>query len=168
MSDPRYTAVIVERTAPLEQHDFPLLTAQQLEATFKAMVKKGCGPTLISAMGTAGEPLFAAEAIALAIGHRSRGEIVGLFETEGLTAAPVYDIVDIMEDQHFKARHTFIELPDPDLGTVTMNAPTPRLSETPGTVRAGPPLGAHNREVYADLLGLTDEEMATLKAGGII
>ena len=109
------------------------------------------------------------EAIALAIGQRSREEIVGLFETEGLTAAPVYDIADIMEDQHFKARHTFIELPDPELGTVTMNAPTPRLSETPGTVRwAGPPLGAHNREVYAGLLGLTDEEMARLKTGGII
>ena len=32
------------------------------------------------------------QALALAIGKRSREEIVGLFETEGLTAAPVYDI----------------------------------------------------------------------------
>jgi len=109
------------------------------------------------------------EAIARAIGQRSREEIVRLFETQGLTAAPVYDIADIMEDPHFKARHTFIDLPDPELGTVTMNAPTPRLSETPGSVRwAGPPLGAHNREVYAGELGLTDQELERLKAGGII
>jgi crotonobetainyl-CoA:carnitine CoA-transferase CaiB-like acyl-CoA transferase len=60
-------------------------------------------------------------------------------------------------------------VPDPELGTVTMTAPTPRLSETPGKVRwAGPALGAHNREVYAGELGLSDAELQKLKADGII
>lgn len=109
------------------------------------------------------------QALAEAIGGRSREEIVRLFETEGLTAAPVYDIADIMEDPHFKARRTFVELPDPQLGTVTMSAPTPRLSETPGKVRwAGPALGAHNREVFAHELGLSDHEIDRLRADGII
>lgn len=109
------------------------------------------------------------QAIAEAIGKRSREEIARLFETEGLTAAPVYDIADIMEDPHFKARRTFVELPDPQLGTVTMSAPTPRLSETPGSIRwAGPALGAHNREVFAHELGLSDAELEKLKANGII
>jgi crotonobetainyl-CoA:carnitine CoA-transferase CaiB-like acyl-CoA transferase len=109
------------------------------------------------------------EALAEAIGRRSREEIVRLFETEGLTAAPVYDIADIMGDPHFKARRTFVELPDPQLGTVTMSAPTPRLSETPGSIRwPGPALGAHNRVVYAGELGLSDEEIERLKGNGII
>jgi len=109
------------------------------------------------------------QAIAEAIGQRSREEIVRLFETEGLTAAPVYDIADIMEDPHFKARHTFVDLPDAELGTATMSAPTPRLSDTPGTIRwVGPPLGAHNREVYAGELGLSDGEIERLKADGVI
>ena len=109
------------------------------------------------------------QALAEAIGRRSREEIVRLFETEGLTAAPVYDIADIMEDPHFKARRTFVEVPDPQLGTVTMSAPTPRLSETPGKVRwAGPALGTHNREVFAHELGLSDSELEKLKADGII
>ena len=109
------------------------------------------------------------QALAEAIGRRSREEIVRLFETEGLTAAPVYDIADIMEDPHFKARRTFVEVPDPQLGTVTMSAPTPRLSDTPGTIRwAGPALGADNREVFADELGLSDVELDRLKADGII
>jgi crotonobetainyl-CoA:carnitine CoA-transferase CaiB-like acyl-CoA transferase len=109
------------------------------------------------------------QAIALAVGTRSREEIVRLFETEGLTAAPVYDIADIMEDPHFKARHTFVELPDPDLGTVTMSAPTPRLSDTPGAIRwAGPALGAHNREIYAGELGLSEQEIARLQADGVV
>jgi len=109
------------------------------------------------------------QALAEAIGTRTREEIIRLFETEGLTAAPVYDIADIMEDPHFKARHTFVELPDPQLGTVTMSAPTPRLSDTPGSIRwPGPALGAHNREVYAGELGVSDHEIERLKADGVI
>jgi crotonobetainyl-CoA:carnitine CoA-transferase CaiB-like acyl-CoA transferase len=108
-------------------------------------------------------------ALAGAIGKRTREEIMRLFESQGLTAAPVYDIADIMADPHFTARRTFVELPDPQLGTVTMSAPTPRLSETPGRVRwAGPALGAHNREVYAGELGLSESELERLKAAGII
>jgi crotonobetainyl-CoA:carnitine CoA-transferase CaiB-like acyl-CoA transferase len=109
------------------------------------------------------------QALAQAIGARSREEIVRLFETQGLTAAPVYDIVDILEDPHFKARGTFVEVPDPALGTVTMTAPTPRLGATPGAIRwPGPPLGAHNREVYTGELGLSEVELEGLQADGII
>ena len=108
-------------------------------------------------------------ALAGAIGARSREDIMRLFETVGLTAAPVYDIADILEDPHFKARDTFLEVPDPDLGMVTMSAPTPRLTETPGAVRwAGPALGAHNREVYAGELGLAESDLERLKADGVI
>jgi crotonobetainyl-CoA:carnitine CoA-transferase CaiB-like acyl-CoA transferase len=104
-----------------------------------------------------------------AIGTRSREDIMRLFETVGLTAAPVYDIADILEDPHFKARGTFVEVPDPDLGAVTMSAPTPRLTETPGAIRwAGPALGAHNREVYAGELGLSAAEIERLRGAGVI
>jgi crotonobetainyl-CoA:carnitine CoA-transferase CaiB-like acyl-CoA transferase len=104
-----------------------------------------------------------------AIGGRSREEIVELFATAGLTCAPVYDIADILDDPHFRARGTFVELPDPDLGTVTMTAPTPRLSETPGRIRwPGPRLGAHNREVYVGELGLGDSDLERLAAAGVI
>ncbi len=104
-----------------------------------------------------------------AIGKRSREDIMRLFETVGLTAAPVYDIADILDDPHFKARGTFVEVPDPDLGVVTMSAPTPRLTGTPGAIRwAGPALGAHNREVYAGELGLSETDLERLKSDGVI
>jgi crotonobetainyl-CoA:carnitine CoA-transferase CaiB-like acyl-CoA transferase len=104
-----------------------------------------------------------------AIGQRTRAEILQLFEAGDATVAPVYDIADILDDPHFKARGTFVDVPDPDLGVVTMSAPTPRLSETPGAIRwAGPALGAHNREVYSGELGLSDAELHRLKATGII
>jgi formyl-CoA transferase len=46
----------------------------------------------------------------------------------------------------------------------------PVLSETPGTIRnAGPARpGQHNDEIYGELLGKTDEEIATLRAEGVL
>ena len=49
-----------------------------------------------------------------------------------------------------------------------MTAPTPRLAETPASIRwTGPALGAHNREVYASL-GIGDAELETLTREGIV
>jgi crotonobetainyl-CoA:carnitine CoA-transferase CaiB-like acyl-CoA transferase len=44
-----------------------------------------------------------------------------------------------------------------------------RLSETPGTIRSGPPaVGQHTDEVLRDLLGLGDDEIARLREAGAI
>ena len=107
-------------------------------------------------------------ALAGAIDARTLDEMLHLFATMDLTAAPVYDIADITEDPHVIARSIFMDVPDPDLGTVRMTAPTPRFAGTPASVRwAGPPLGAHNRDVYASL-GLGDTELDELKRAGVI
>ena len=40
----------------------------------------------------------------------------------------------------------------------------PVLTETPGEVKwAGPKLGSYNDEIYKNILGMTDEEIAGLK-----
>jgi len=66
------------------------------------------------------------------------------------------------------ARAILMDVPDPDLGVVRMTAPTPRLADTPAAVRwVGPPLGAHNRDVFASL-GLGDAEIDELTRDGII
>jgi formyl-CoA transferase len=45
----------------------------------------------------------------------------------------------------------------------------PRLSDTPGTVRSlGPKLGEHNDDVYRGLLGLGEEEIASLAGNAVI
>ena len=146
-------------------------TPASAEALFKAL---GIGHLLADPRFTTNDARVANgeavdRAVGGAIGARTREEIMGLFETVGLTAAPVYDIADILEDPHFKARSTFVDMPDPDVGAVTMTAPTPRLSETPGAIRwVGPPLGAHNREVYAGELGLSETELERLHQAGVI
>ena len=107
-------------------------------------------------------------ALADAIGERTLDEMHGLFESSDLTACAVYDIADITKDPHVVARGILMDVPDPDLGAVRMTAPTPRLAATPAEVRwAGPPLGAHNAEVYS-ALGIPPGELEHLKRDGIV
>jgi crotonobetainyl-CoA:carnitine CoA-transferase CaiB-like acyl-CoA transferase len=108
------------------------------------------------------------ETVARAIGQHTLADLRELFEAGDLTACPVYDIADINRDPHVIARGILIDVPDPALGAVRMTAPTPRLTETPASVRSvGPPLGAHNREVYG-ALGIGDAELDDLKRDGIV
>jgi crotonobetainyl-CoA:carnitine CoA-transferase CaiB-like acyl-CoA transferase len=107
-------------------------------------------------------------ALAGAIGRRTLDDMRALFESSDLTASPVYDIADITKDPHVNARGILIDVPDPDLGSVRMTAPTPRLAATPAAVRwPGPALGAHNREVYG-ALGISEAELAHLTRDGIV
>ena len=46
---------------------------------------------------------------------------------------------------------------------------TPKLGDTPGaTLWPGPELGAHNREVYIDTIGLDEAVLRSLESDGIV
>jgi crotonobetainyl-CoA:carnitine CoA-transferase CaiB-like acyl-CoA transferase len=94
----------------------------------------------------------------------TRDEILELAERNRLTIGPVYDIRDALEDEHYRARETIVELED---GVVVQNV-VPRLSGTPATIRRpAPALGEHNAEVYGEL-GLSADELAALAAAGVV
>jgi formyl-CoA transferase len=58
---------------------------------------------------------------------------------------------------------------DPVLGPVRMQGVYPRFSRTPGAIQGGAPmLGAHNRDVYVELLGLTEAELEQLRRDGVV
>ncbi len=103
------------------------------------------------------------------IGERSQDEILTRLEESGAVAGPVYDIARILRDPQYASRDDVTAAHDPDLGEIPMVGIIPKLSLTPGAVAwAGPPLGAHNREIYAGWLGLDDHEIEALEAGEII
>jgi crotonobetainyl-CoA:carnitine CoA-transferase CaiB-like acyl-CoA transferase len=80
----------------------------------------------------------------------------------------VYTIEDVVSDPQVRARQALIELPDPDLGQVAAPCVVPRFSNhTPTTPRSGPGVGEHNAEVFGEF-GVTTEELARLKALGVV
>ena len=88
-------------------------------------------------------------------------EIMRRFEAIGATAAPCYNVAEIFEDKHYKARENIVPIEDDELGgPIRMQNVVGKLSRNPGHIRhAGPPLGQHNREVLLDMLGFTEEEL---------
>lgn len=89
-------------------------------------------------------------------------------ERARVPAGPIYNVADMMADEHFRARGLFEEVVV-DGKSLKVPALVPKLSVTPGrTDWAGPKVGAFNDEIYGDLLGLSTQDMARLKEKGVI
>ncbi|MET8002141.1 CaiB/BaiF CoA transferase family protein [Nonomuraea glycinis] len=96
-------------------------------------------------------------------------ELLDLLHAGGVPAGRIYRAADMFDDPHFAAREAIVRVQHPDFGELAMQNVAPKLSASPGAVRtAGPALGAHNQEIYHELLGLTPEELDRLTADGII
>ena len=100
----------------------------------------------------------------------SQDEVLQMLNTAEVSVAPVLDIAKLHADPHLIERQAIIEVADPELGPLTMHAPLPRLSLTPGRVDfAGPvQMGTDNEEIYVQRLGLSTTELADFKAREII
>lgn len=57
---PRYTAVLIRRSAIVAQRDWPYLTSNQFQNIFDDQAQKGYGPVMISATGSSANPRFTA------------------------------------------------------------------------------------------------------------
>ncbi len=103
------------------------------------------------------------------VAERRADEVVAILSEADVPAAPVMSVEDLMQDPHCRARGSVVTAPDPELGAVSMVAPLPMMSATPGSIRwAGPKLGSHTDEVLSGLLGMNDSEIASLRAAGVV
>jgi crotonobetainyl-CoA:carnitine CoA-transferase CaiB-like acyl-CoA transferase len=103
------------------------------------------------------------------VGQRTLDEAMAVFEQAGVAAAPIYDARQLLEDPQLTARGTYPSVPDPELGSMRVQAPVPRFSATPGRVtHLGPRLGEHNAGVYGELLGLDAGRLGELHEQGVI
>jgi formyl-CoA transferase len=102
--------------------------------------------------------------------ERDASDIDRTLNEAGVICGPVYTIADIFEDEHYRAREMLVRHEDPEFGEYVGPGIVPKLSETPGKVRwsATWEEGSHNREVYGDLLGLAEAQIAALKEDGVL
>lgn len=103
------------------------------------------------------------------IGRHSLDEVLTAFEQAEAAIAPVYDVGQIFDDPHYQAREDIVKVADSELGAVKMQNVFPFLSRTPGGIKhAGPRLGEHNDDILGGELGIGTDELAALRAAGVI
>lgn len=95
-------------------------------------------------------------------------ELVEKLDAAGVAAGPIYSVADMFADPQYHARGLF-ETVTIDGEPLKIPAIIPQLSSTPGrTDWPGAALGAHTDEVYAELLGMSGEDLSKLRAAGVI
>lgn len=97
-------------------------------------------------------------------------EVVDTCLNAGIPAAPIFDIPQVVADPHIaKDREMFVEQEHPKAGKLLLTGSHIKLSETPTEIRTpAPALGQDNAEVYKELLGLTEDDLAALKAKNVL
>ncbi|WP_417283795.1 CaiB/BaiF CoA transferase family protein [Comamonas sp.] len=83
-------------------------------------------------------------------------------------AGKVYTAKDIAEDPHYRAREMILNQRTRDGFEVEVPGIVPKLSLTPGTVRSSAPHVGDDTEAVLAEVGLTAEQIAQLRARGII
>jgi CoA:oxalate CoA-transferase len=148
------------------------------------VVTEGHWKNLVKAMGReelADDPRFATNADRVAHMDETDAVVAEWTQTLGkmevfartkalrIPCAPVRTAPEIMHDPHMHERGMLEEIDHPELGPITVPTSPLRLH---GLGRApaapSPTVGQHNVEIYGGWLGLSAEEIAALKAEGVI
>ncbi len=114
------------------------------------------------------EPLIDAALTEWASNH-SYDELIAALEKSDVPSGPILNAAEIVAHPHYIERGMFEDFPLSDDETVKLPTFSPKLSETPGQTNwIGPPLGAHNRDVYLGMLEMNEEEIVKLMEAGVI
>ena len=103
-------------------------------------------------------------------GSRAIDEIEKAMIAAEVPVGKVYRAADMLDDPHYKARESLVEVASERWPGMLQQNVVPKLSATPGSIRwAGPDhLGQHTADVLAELLELTPEQIDKLKQSGIV
>lgn len=97
-------------------------------------------------------------------------EVEALMIENAVPAGKMFRAPEMIEDPHYAAREAIVEVETERWGTLKMQNAFPKLSETPSSIRSPAPseIGQDNDEIYGELLGMSDSEIAELKAAGAV
>ena len=100
--------------------------------------------------------------------QRTKHEVMKLLGDAGVPCGATLDTGEVLTDPHLRARDMIVDVEYPVRGTYqTVGSPI-KLSDSPVTVRRPPLLGEHTEALLGSLCGMTAEEVATLKAAGVV
>jgi len=142
--------------------------------TFAAMVEVIGRPDLLSDERFCTPPARARNAAALTeiieswARHHNKREVMKAFAGRGIPCGAVLDTAEVLSDAHLRERGTIVDLDHPTRGHFSTIISPLRLSGSPLEARRAPLYGEHTADVLRDLAGYSGEEIAALRAKGVI
>jgi benzylsuccinate CoA-transferase BbsF subunit len=85
-----------------------------------------------------------------------RDPLAERLQSFGVAATPVYDVADLLDGPHYRARGTFIEVRHPQGFDETIYGAYVKTTRTRPEIRPGPAVGQDNEYFFRDLLGLSE------------
>jgi crotonobetainyl-CoA:carnitine CoA-transferase CaiB-like acyl-CoA transferase len=99
---------------------------------------------------------------------RTRADWLGALEAAKVPCGPINDLADVFADPQVLAREMTVEMPHPLSGSVRLVASPMKFSATPVQYQRPPPLlGEHTAQILTEF-GLTEAEIAALRAAQAI
>ncbi|MBS0561681.1 MAG: CoA transferase [Proteobacteria bacterium] len=98
-----------------------------------------------------------------------RAEVFRIASRFRIPCAPVRDVADVMDDPHMHERGMLERIEHPELGPLVVPVTPLRLHGiAPAPTVPSPRTGEHNAQIYGGWLGLSEREIAALRAEGVI
>jgi formyl-CoA transferase/CoA:oxalate CoA-transferase len=101
--------------------------------------------------------------------QKTVNELVELFSRHEVPHAPILGIHDALTQPQAVAREMVVETEHPVLGKIPIVNRPFKFPGDPQPVPSAPPvLGQHTDEILRDVLGLTPEQIAKLRAASVV
>ncbi len=99
----------------------------------------------------------------------TQAEVLALLGKAGIPCSPVNRVDRIMTDPQVAARDMLVDVEHPMAGILKLPGIPIKMSMTPGEIKAPAPLlGQHTEEVLSGILGLTKEQISSLRERKVI
>jgi crotonobetainyl-CoA:carnitine CoA-transferase CaiB-like acyl-CoA transferase len=96
-------------------------------------------------------------------------EVVRIVTSAGGASCPVKKVSEVIDDEHLKARQMLGTMNSPVYGDVPYVGSVFKMSETPGSIDSlGPQLGADTQAILTQVLGYSENKVATLRSEGVV
>ncbi len=151
-----------------------VLVAGNGDSIFKRLMAAIGRPDLAEdpGLGTNAGRVARVEEIDGAIGQWTAGqrvqEVLSALERAEVPAGRIYTVADIAADPHYRARGMLQDVEMEDGSRLAVPGIVPKLSRTPGAHRRNAPKLGQDTEAVLREIGITPEQVAALRAKGIV